>query len=297
LYICGVTDRLLKEIIGNPFELVELSLESSKGFFHFKTLDRMNKEVSIYEYMKDWFDFCFENPESINPNHSALYFFILSHSNRLGWKNKFGLPTTMSMEAIGIKSYNTYIKCFNDLCSFGCIEVIERSKNQYSSNIIALSKFDKAFDKALDKATIKHVTKQGESTEQSNSSIIILNTNTLINKDTITPPTPKGESIDFDAFLIFYNQTFGKKATIISVATRKKYNSILKQGYTKDNISKAMVACAKDTFHIENNYKYCSLDYFTRVKTIDMHGFEAPTVKPVNIGVTMAELNNPNLDV
>ena len=114
---------------------------------------------------------------------------------------------------------------------------------------------------------------------------------------TVKPPTPKGESIDFDLLLVFYNKVFKKKTTIISAATRKKYNSILKQGYTKDNISKAMVACAKDTFHIENNYKYCSLDYFTRVKTIDMHGFEAPTVKPVNIGVTMAELNNPNLDV
>lgn len=30
--------------------------------------------------------------------------------------------------------------------------MIERSKNQYSSNIIALSDFDKALDKALDKA-------------------------------------------------------------------------------------------------------------------------------------------------
>jgi len=109
--------------------------------------------------------------------------------------------------------------------------------------------------------------------------------------------TPKVASIDFDLLLVFYNKVFKKKTTIISDATRKKYNSILKQGYTKDNISRAMVACAKDTFHIENNYKYCSLDYFTRVKTIDMHGFEAPTVKPVNIGVTMAELNNPNLDV
>jgi hypothetical protein len=120
-----------------------------------------------YDLSRKWFDWSFENPERINPNHTALYFFIIEHCNRLGWKEKFGLPTTMAKEAIGIRSYNTYINTLNDLVDFGFINLIEKSKNQYSSNIVALSNFDKAPDKALDKAMIKHVTKQGES----NSSI------------------------------------------------------------------------------------------------------------------------------
>lgn len=142
------------------------------------------KELNIYDLMKGWFDFCYENPEKINPNHSALYFFILSHCNRLGWKKKFGLPTTMAKEAIGIKSYNTYIKCLYDLVDFDFIKMVEKSKNQYSTNIIALSKFDKALDKALDKASVKHLTKQSESTVQSKCSIIIPSTNILINQFT-----------------------------------------------------------------------------------------------------------------
>ena len=124
-----------------------------------------------YELSRQWFNWSFENPEKINPNHSALYFFCIEHCNRLGWKDKFGLPTTMAKEAIGIKSYNTYIKTLNDLVEFGFIEIIEKSKNQYSSNIIALSFFDKAPNKALDNAIITHVIKQGESTQQSNDSI------------------------------------------------------------------------------------------------------------------------------
>lgn len=116
-----------------------------------------------YELSRNWFDWCFENPEKISPNHTALYFFICEHSNRMGGKNKFGLPTTMAKEAIGIRSYNTYINTLNDLVEFGFIELIEKSKNQYSSNIIALSNFNKAHDKALDKALIKHTTKQRES--------------------------------------------------------------------------------------------------------------------------------------
>lgn len=128
-------------------------------------------EINGYELSRIWFDWCFENPEKISPNHSALYFFCIEHCNRLGWKKKFGLPTTMAKEAIGIKSYNTYISTFHDLINWGFIELVEKSKNQFSSNIIALSKIDKAPNKALDKALIKHVTKRCESTRQSISSI------------------------------------------------------------------------------------------------------------------------------
>jgi hypothetical protein len=124
-----------------------------------------------YDLSRNWFDWAFEHPEKINPNHSALYFFIIEHCNRLGWRQKFGLPTTMAKEAIGMRSYNTYIKTLNDLIEFGFIELIEKSKNQYSSNIIAISNFDKALDKALDKAIINHITKQDESTGESNDSI------------------------------------------------------------------------------------------------------------------------------
>ncbi|MBT8243827.1 hypothetical protein, partial [Winogradskyella sp.] len=120
----------------------------------------MKKELNSYSLSRNWFDFSFENPEKIKPNHTALYFFTIEHCNRLGWKRKFGLPTTMAKDAIGIRSYNTYISTLNDLVEWGFIELIEKSKNQYSSNIVALSNFNKALDKALDKAFIKHDTKQ-----------------------------------------------------------------------------------------------------------------------------------------
>jgi hypothetical protein len=133
-----------------------------------------------YELSRKWFDWCFENPEKTKPIHTALYFFAVEHCNRLGWKHKFGLPTEMAKEAIGVKSWHTYIAAFNDLVEWGFFELVERSKNQYSSNIIALSNFDEALDEALDKALTKHMTKQVRSTYQSNDSI-----NKLINNITI----------------------------------------------------------------------------------------------------------------
>jgi hypothetical protein len=122
-----------------------------------------NTNMNGYDLSRQWFDFCFENPEKISPNHTALYFFAIEHCNRLGWKEKFGLPTEMAKDAIGIKNYRTFSNAFNDLIDWGFIKIIEKSKNQYSANIIALVKNAKATTKALSKATQKHSQKQGES--------------------------------------------------------------------------------------------------------------------------------------
>lgn len=115
-----------------------------------------------YELSRAWFDFCFENPDKINPTHTALFFFAIEHCNRLGWKDKFGFPTSMAMEAIGIGSYNTYKHAFEDLIKFGFIKLIQKSTNKFSANIIALSKNDKATTKALDRALIKHSSKHND---------------------------------------------------------------------------------------------------------------------------------------
>lgn len=125
-------------------------------------------ELNSYELSRNLFDWSYENPEKINTNHIALYFFIIEHCNRLGWKEKFGLPTGMAKEAIGIRNYRTYINTLNDLIEFGFIKLIEKSKNQYSSNIVAIVKNTKAHTKALDKARSKHIQKQVQSIDSIN---------------------------------------------------------------------------------------------------------------------------------
>jgi len=135
--------------------------------------------MDSYSLSRTFWNFSFANPEKIKPTHISIYFFAIEHCNRLGWKNKFGLPASMVIEAIGIKSYSVYKKSFDELVDFGFFEVIEYSKNQWSSTIIALKEnnkaHNKAHNKALDKALIKHgikqPIKQSESTEQSTDSI------------------------------------------------------------------------------------------------------------------------------
>lgn len=130
-------------------------------------------ELNGYDLSRKWFNFCFENPEKIKPNHTAVYFFAIELCNRLGWKEKFGFPTTIAMESIGIKSYNTYIKTLIDLVDWGFIIMVEKSRNQYSSNIVALSNFTKPNNKALGKALSKQIPKQRESISSINKQVTI----------------------------------------------------------------------------------------------------------------------------
>ena len=127
--------------------------------------------MNSYELSRSFTDWCFANPEKVKPIHYAIYFFAIEHCNRLGWKDKFGSPSQMVMEAIGVKNWRTYSNGLDELVEFGFIEMVEISKNQYSSNIIAIVKNTKAHTKALDKALSKHI--QKHSTKHSQSTVSI----------------------------------------------------------------------------------------------------------------------------
>ena len=163
--------------------------------------------MNVFALSRRWFDFCFKNPELIRPSHTAIYFFAIEHCNRMGWKRKYGFPTTMVMEAVGIKSYTTYKQTLDELVNWGFIEMVERTKNQFSSNIIALSFFDEAYvkatDEALDKALSKHASKQHQS---------IVSIDIQENKETIEPKNKEtGYSPEFESAWEAYQRKGAKK--------------------------------------------------------------------------------------
>jgi len=126
-----------------------------------------------------WFEFSFNNPKKVKPIHTAIYFWSIELCNKLGWKDQFSLPSEIAMEAIGVKSYSTYIKALKDLVDWDFILMIQKSKNQHTANIIALAKIDKAHGNALDKAIKMHESEL----HQSNYTIDKPKTFKLINKE------------------------------------------------------------------------------------------------------------------
>ena len=164
----------------------------------------MTNELNSYQLSRTFFDWCFENPEKISPTHIAMYFFIIEHCNRLGWKEKFGLPTVMVKDAIGIRNFRTYANTLNDLVEWGFIIMVEKSKNQYSSNIVAIVKNAKAHTiahtKALDKAMQKQLQKQS-------NSIVSIDKQETIEQETINNTKT---IFSFDEFWETYNKKTGR---------------------------------------------------------------------------------------
>jgi len=214
----------------------------------------MNNELNSYELSRCFINFAFDNPEKISPNHYAIYFFAIEHCNRLGWKAKFGFPTMMACDAVGIKKPQTFIKYFNDLEDWGFIKVVERSKNQYSANIISLISATPKKGEAMDKAMVKHAASKG----QSNSPI-----NKQVNNITIE------QEIDSSKLLSLFNSLLGKQAKVVNAKTKTQIKQRLKEGYTKDDIVNAIRNASKDPFHIESNYKYLTLEFLTKPDKLD----------------------------
>lgn len=138
--------------------------------------------MSGYELSRYWFDWAFENPDLINPNDTALYMWLIEKNNRCGWSEKFSISSTESMSACGFKTYPPYKKSFDRLIEFGFVIMVKKSINQFQSNVIALSKNNKAIVKALDKASLKQSAKHLES---NNESTFDINKQETIKQETI----------------------------------------------------------------------------------------------------------------
>ena len=81
----------------------------------------------------------------------------------------------------------------------------------------------------------------------------------------------KADKIDFDALLSFINETFGRNFKTISNQVKAKYNARLKDGYNKLDFKTAMVNCSRLQFHKDNNFQYCTPEYFSRSEILDKY--------------------------
>lgn len=82
---------------------------------------------------------------------------------------------------------------------------------------------------------------------------------------------PKIEKINWEKLLEFINSKTGRSFRFITPAVKKKFLARLKEGYTKEDIMKAIENASKDEFHNEHGNKWLKPDYFARASTIDQY--------------------------
>jgi hypothetical protein len=78
----------------------------------------------------------------------------------------------------------------------------------------------------------------------------------------------KVDSNSYSDILDIFNTIFDKKSRVISKKVATRYNEILKY-FTIDDIKSAMQNAKDDEFHTDTNYKYCTIEYFSRIEQID----------------------------
>jgi hypothetical protein len=146
----------------------------------------MANKFNGYELSNGWFEFLKNNVSIVKTNHSALYNYIIHKANKLGWPDEFGLPSENSMHASGFNNYKSYKRTLDDLVEFGVIRLIQESKNQHTSTVIALVNLSKAHTKALpkqslsnDQSTAKATTKAEPTYINSKNDINYLNNETI----------------------------------------------------------------------------------------------------------------------
>lgn len=75
-------------------------------------------------------------------------------------------------------------------------------------------------------------------------------------------------SDDASKIISLFNEIFQKKSRVMTKKILNRYKEILKH-FTLQDIKIAMESAKEDDFHADNSYKYCTLEYFSRMEQID----------------------------
>lgn len=78
-------------------------------------------------------------------------------------------------------------------------------------------------------------------------------------------------TIDYQALLEYVNQSFGRKLKVVTESVKSSFKARLKEGYKKEDILNAINNCKENKYHKDNNYQYCTLEFFSRSATIDKY--------------------------
>jgi len=94
-----------------------------------------------------------------------------------------------------------------------------------------------------------------------------LHNNTIINNTKDNTNT----TFDFSELLKFINKSFGREFRLINNSVKKSFNARLKDGYSKQDIKNCIENLAKNQYHKENGYQYCTPEFISRSSTLEKY--------------------------
>jgi hypothetical protein len=119
----------------------------------------------------------------------------------------------------------------------------------------------------------------------------INNTN---NKDIKDIKGLQEDPIDFDALLVFFNNTTGRKLRTINDKAKKGFNNIIKQGYTKKDIRDSIVNCFNSEYH-QQNRQYLTPEFISRMEKFEKYFDSKPKKLKLPQGYFNMKLNDEQM--
>jgi uncharacterized phage protein (TIGR02220 family) len=93
----------------------------------------------------------------------------------------------------------------------------------------------------------------------------------------------KEYTIDYQALLELLSSSFKRKFKVINDKAKRSYKARLKDGYSFEDIINAIKNCKENTYHKENNYQYCTPEFFSRAETLDKYAHRTIVTESDNI--------------
>ena len=184
--------------------------------------------------------------ELINANQKLLYAEITALTNHSGvcWASNNYFSELYNVTPQAISKWVTLLKKngFIDVSYVykeGSKEILKREIRCINNGLIGINNGLKGY---------QHTIKDNN---------IIYNNNIIdSNLDTKT-------NIDFDALLVFFNKVTSKKIKVVNAKAKTQLNARIKEGYTKQDIAKAITNCFNDKYHKENPH-FLTLEFISR---------------------------------
>lgn len=163
----------------------------------------------------------------------------------------------------------------------------EPIKQQFKRDLESWNKTKEGRSKAgkasAEKRRLMKLQEQQDSTNSTNVNFVQQDsTNSTVNvNDTVNDNDIK---IDWKALIGYFNQVTGKKSRTVDKKAKAQLLARLKDGYTKDDIGKAIRNCANDSYHKENNLKWLTLEFISRPNQFDKWLNTDPIEQPKKSG-------------
>lgn len=172
----------------------------------------------------------------------------------------------MLADLIGCKDDNKFISWFKDCLKYGLLE----DENGYFFSPALTKNMENWETKKSNGSKGGRPTKDKKETEKKPKVKPNENLNDNLN-ETIREQniTIDNNNIDWDKLRLVFNEITKKSTRVVNDKAKSQIKARIKEGYTKQDLIKAIKNCYLDSYHQENNHKYLTLEFISRADKLD----------------------------